>query len=245
MATQLSLFVKYDGNDLVFTGNKLEIYIPESYTSSGHASIEGSIFKTFGILPCILYDKNDKKIDEFTLNLPVMITLYFNNYEVKKMTFNNDNEPSSYAVITYYTQEKIMPSSIVKTSVNAETFMKLMCAGKITGIPYNKLSIAWLRNMELSGVNFGVTMLLYEIIISEIYRNKNNPDEKFAYYIGRKPNVSQFDYRASNLREICSRNSTFAALTFEDFDTMVTTSLNRTQYNKTQVESPIEKIIKM
>ena len=241
----LSMFVRDDGDNIVFTGHKLEIYIPESYTSRGAAVIEGSVFKTFGVLPCRVFDKNDKVIGEYTLNIPVDISLYFSTYEVKKLTFNNDDEPSNYAVIQYFTQEKIMSSFITQTSANAEKFMKYMCAGKIIGIPYDKISISWLKNMKLSGVGFGVTMLVYEIIISEIYRNKNNPDEKFAHYIGKNPKASMYDYRASNLREICSRNSTFAALTFEDFDTMVTTSLNRTQYHKKQVESPIEKIIKM
>lgn len=241
----LSMFLRDDGNDIIFTGHRLEIYIPESYTSGGIASIEGNVFKTFGILPCRVFDKNDKVLGEYTLNIPVDIALYFSDYEVKKYTFNSDPEPSNYAVIKYFTQEKIMSSFITKSSTNAELFMKLMCAGKIKGIPYDKISIAWLKNMELAGVGFGVTMLIYEIIISEVYRNKNNPDEKFSHYLAKNPKASMYDYRPSNMREICSRNSTFAALTFEDFDTMVTTSLNRTQYNKKQVESPIEKIIKM
>lgn len=241
----LNMFLRDDGENIIFTGHKLEIYIPESYTNSGIAVIEGNVFKTFGILPCRVFDKNDKVIGEYTLNIPVNIELYFSNYEVKKISFNNDPEPTNHAVIEYLNQDKIMSSFITQTSTNAEMFMKLMCAGKITGIPYDKIVIAWLKNMELSGVNFGVGMIIYEIIISEIYRNKKNPDEKFSHYIGRNKNGSMMDYRASNLREICSRNSTFSALTFEDFDTMVTTSLNRTQYNKKQVESPIEKIIKM
>ena len=120
-----------------------------------------------------------------------------------------------------------------------------MCAGKIKNIPYDKLLDVWQKNLELNDVNLGVPSSILELIISEIYRNPKNPNEKFSKYINENPKAHKMFYRASNIREICSRNSTFAALTFEDFDTMVTASLNMNKYNKKQVESPIEKVLKM
>ena len=52
------------------------------------------------------------------------------------------------------------------------------------------------------------------------------------------------DYATSNMREICAQNSTFAAITYEDMDSMLITSLNRSKLKKAQVESPLERIIK-
>jgi hypothetical protein len=49
----------------------------------------------------------------------------------------------------------------------------------------------------------------------------------------------------ASIRQICQYASTFTALWFEDFDAMVTTSLNRTRENKPEANSPLEKIIKM
>ena len=79
------MFLRDDDKDIIFTGHKLEIYIPESYVTSGNAYIKGSLYYTFGILPCRVFDKNDKIIGEYTLNLPVNISLYFSDYEIKKL----------------------------------------------------------------------------------------------------------------------------------------------------------------
>ena len=49
----------------------------------------------------------------------------------------------------------------------------------------------------------------------------------------------------ASIRQICQYTSTFTAVTFEDLDSMVTTSLNRERENIPETESPIEKIIKM
>ena len=62
---------------------------------------------------------------------------------------------------------------------------------------------------------------------------------------GKDDNVSDYDYKMASIRQICQYSSTFTALTFEDFDSMVTTSLNRTAEHKSEQESPLEKIIKM
>ena len=57
--------------------------------------------------------------------------------------------------------------------------------------------------------------------------------------------ISQFDYQTASIRQICQYTSTFTALTFEDIDSMITTSLNRSRNKGNEVDSPIERIIKM
>jgi hypothetical protein len=179
-----------------------------------------------------------------TLNLPTTIILHFS--DIYKATVNlYDDEPISYRVLKYYNNDIVMSNVVQKDSTNAEVFFGLMSSGKIKNIPYDKLLQIWQKNLDLNGVNLGVPSSILELIMAEIYRNPKNPNEKFSKFINNNPNASKTDYRASNIREICSRNSTFTALTFEDFDTMMTASLNMNKYNKKQVESPIEKVIKM
>ena len=48
-----------------------------------------------------------------------------------------------------------------------------------------------------------------------------------------------------SIREMCQYTSTFNGVTFEDFDSMVTTSLNRTREHIEDPESPIEAILKL
>jgi len=243
----IQTFLKDDGENIVFIGHYMEIYIPETYFLTKLAEIEGTLVKTFGLLPCVVKDKNDKIILSETINIPTTIILHFKDiYRTKiNLQLNNGDEPESYRVLKFYKDDILMSNVVQKDSTNAELFINLMCQGKIKNVPYDKILSIWQKNLELNDVNLGVPSVILELIISEIYRNPKNPNEKFSKLINKNPKESRLNYRASNIREICSRNSTFAALTFEDFDAMMTASLNMNKYNKVQVESPIEKVIKM
>lgn len=243
----LSNFLKDDGENIIFTGHYMEIYVPETYFATKLAEIDGSLIKVFGLLECAVFDNKDKKLLQETLNLPTTIVLYFNDMYTAKLNLYpkiENVEPVTYRVLKFYKNNTIMSNVIQKDSTNVELFVNLMCAGKIKGIPYNKILTLWQKNLELNDVNLGVPSSVLEIIISEIYRNAKNPNEKFSKYSQKNPK-DVYNYRASNIREICSRNSTFSALTFEDFDMMLTASLNMTKYDKKQVDSPIEQVIKM
>ena len=84
----------------------------------------------------------------------------------------------------------------------------------------------------MNSVNLGVPSVIIELILSAAYRYKKDPTKKFSHVIGKDLNVSQFDYTMNNVRQICQYTSTFTALTFEDMDSMVTTSLNRAKTKK-------------
>ena len=58
-------------------------------------------------------------------------------------------------------------------------------------------------------------------------------------------NINNFDYVMNNIREICQYTSTFTAMTFEDIDAMITTSLNRTKTHSNETFTPIENLIKL
>lgn len=244
----LSNFLKDDGNNIIFTGNCMEIYIPDSYFERDIAIIEGVVVKTFGILPCTVFDANIKELNSYVLNLPTTITLYFKELSIEKRTIHKQtgSSPESCHILRFFKNDPIMPNIIQQDSSNVSTFfINLLCTGKLTLLPYDKIFEVWQKNLELNGANLGLTGTAMEVILSEIYRSREDPNEKFAIAISKNPKISMYDYRASNIREICSRSSTFAALTFENMDAMLTSSLNMKNYNKKQVESPLEKILKM
>jgi hypothetical protein len=83
------------------------------------------------------------------------------------------------------------------------------------------------------------------MILSVSYRDKNNPYNKFSTVIGKNPSVSQFDYKMSSIREICQYTSTFTAITFEDMDLMITSSLNRSNKKVKEEEAPTEVLLKL
>lgn len=238
-------FLKNDGNSIIFTGHYLEIYIPEKFFETKFAKIEGATINTFGLLYCAVFDQNDKVIAQDILNLPTMIYLNLKDMESRKLTLFETDVNGTYRVIKFFKNDHVMPAGIQPNSTNAELVVDMLISGKLDYIPYNKLLDVWRTNLRLNKTKLGVPSSVLELILGELYRDKSDPSYKFSIAINKNPKISQYKYRAAGVRELCSRNSTFAALTFEDMDSMITSSLNMNKYNKKQSESPIEKVIKM
>jgi hypothetical protein len=246
----LSLVLRDDGNNLVFTGYKLEVYIPEHYFKSNVATLLGSSVSTLGLAYTAVFDKNDKMVGKYELlNLPSMIKLLSADIEKREVEIIPESKGGTkqmYYVVKFYKDDKVMVNAVQQDSSFVETFTNYLLAGKLDGnIPYDKIVEVWLKNLELNNTRLNVPISVIGVIIGEIYRSKKNIDIKYSKIVGKDMKASMYDYITLNMRQICARNSTFSAVTFEDFDTMVTTSLNRKEYNKKQVESPVEKIIKM
>lgn len=244
----LSQMVRDDGENIIFTGKYMEMYIPDFYFEGKLAEDFGSSLRVFGLFNIRVFDDKGKPMKLETFNIPTMI--YTHPSEIEKrdiqLVEGGENEVETYRVAKFYKDSIIMPNSIPQDASNVELFLSILTRGRVPKtIPYSQVLQVWQRNLDLNGVKLGVTSTILEIIISEIYRNKKKPEETFAKLIGKNPTTSEYAYRTANIREICARNSTFAALTFEDMDQMFTSSLNINRYNKQESDSPIEKIIKM
>lgn len=244
----LKQYLKDDGDEIIFTGEYMEAYIPEFYFEGKLAEDQGSSLNVFGLFNVRVFDAKNKPGPLETFNIPSLIYITPSEVERRELQLidGDDGESEVYHVAKFYKGTAVMKNNIPQDASNVELFLALLFRGKIPKtIPYDQVLSIWQKNLDINSVNLGVTSTVLEIIISEIYRNKNKPEETFGKAVGRNPKMSQYAYRTANIREICARNSTFAALTFEDMDSMLTTSLNIKKYNKQESESPIEKIIKM
>lgn len=237
--------LKVDKDKFLFTGEELRVYIPEFYFEKGIAQELGSRLDTLGLLNVQLVTKG-KLGDLETLNLPTQINLYPSDISKETLTLIKGMEPEVYRVAKFIRGDYFTDVNVVKDSTNVEKFLKLLTGGKIPNtVPYGKVIEIWHKNLEINGIKLGVSSTVMESIIREIYRDKKVPEFTFGEVAGKNPNKSEYDYRTANIREVCSRNSTFASLTFENMDQMINSSLNITRYKKKQTISPIEKIIKM
>jgi hypothetical protein len=112
-------------------------------------------------------------------------------------------------------------------------------------IPYPLLSKIFTKNSTDNGVDLGVPIQIIDLIIYKVCRDKKDVSRPFGQIIGKNPKVSPIAYQFANMRDICGADSVFAALTFEDMNTMLDSSLNMTMNGDSQNLSPTEQIIKM
>ena len=142
---------------------------------------------------------------------------------------------------------KLCISNILEDSSNAQLFLRDITYGKLpASIPYNKSLFLWRKNQQMNKVNFGVPSVIQEVVLSCSYRYKKDPSIKFAKIIGRKgTTATMFDYEMASIRRICQVTSTFTGITFESFDDMVTTAINRSREHGNETPSPLEDLLKL
>jgi hypothetical protein len=135
-----------------------------------------------------------------------------------------------------------MSSAIFQEEEYAKAYLKYITGGNLPSvIPYSQLLLMWRKNMALNGVYFGVPSCYLELVLATMNRNPNDLSQKFSMVADT---AGDYDYATASIRQICQYNSTFTALTYEDMDSMITASLNRSRNHTQETISPVEQIIK-
>ena len=206
----------------------------------------GRTIHVLGVFDINILDEKGNIKEEKILNLPTFIDINVYDFEDRVVKLPSEVEPVPCKVITYYKNSIIMKSQIIKNDDNVSGFVDFVVNGKLPkNLPYSKSIRIWRKNLSLNGSSLGVPSMIMEMILSVAYRDKNNPYNKFSTVVGNDLSVSEFDYKMSNIREICQFTSTFTAITFEDMDTMITSSLNRSNKKVKEEEAPTEVLLKL
>lgn len=221
----------------------MEFYVPTYYFDNKWAIPRGEQLRVFGIFNVGLYE-GDKLKEIKSLNLPMFILI--NTYEQDIRNIDFKGSPNTKCMVyKYHKGQQIMQDSIIVDSDNALTYLDIIMKGKLpTTIPYSKALNMWEKNQELNNVNFSVPSTTLEMILAVSYRDKDHVEKKFATVIGADPSVSDYDYEMLNIRQICQYASTYTAMTFEDINSMITTSINRDRDKRDEMESPVERVMK-
>lgn len=241
-------YFKSDGKFIYLEAEYAEFYIPKYYFDDTGKFAEdlGSTVRALGVFDVGFFSNGQLK-EMRVLNIPTWTDFFVNDSEDRNVSLPRDEEGSvPCKVLKFNKGHRIISSSIVEDSSNAESYLDFVLKGKVPSIvPYSKSIQIWRKNKELNSVHLGVPSVIEEMILSCAYRDMNNPSRKFAEVIGKDPKVSQYDYIMNNIRQICQYSSTFAGITFEDIDSMITTAINRTRTKGMEQYSPIEELLKL
>ena len=245
MAAKTNKYFKTDGKYIYLEYNSAEIYIPDYYftTAGDFAEDKGETIRCLGILNIGFFENGTLK-EMRMLKIPTWLELYVLNIESREVNLPGEG-PILCKVLTYAKGHKIMNSYIIEDSSNVEKYFSIILKGKLPKAPYSSLCDLFLKNQALNGVTLPVPAVIEELILSGACRYKDNPNIRFSQAINEYPNISDYDYSLSNVRQICQYTSTFTALTFEDMDSMISSSLNRTRNKEEEIFSPVEDLLKL
>ena len=235
---------RHEDTNIILEDNYCEFYIPMSYFDSKWAVMGSDKIRTIGLFNVGLFNPKGEIKELKLFNLPTQCEI--NVYETERRVVEYGHmEATDCMVLKFVKDQVVMQDSVIEDSEFAQTFLDIIMKGKLPNtIPYDKALDIWRKNLELTNVNFNVPSSVLEMILATCYRDKNNIQKKFSSVAGSDKDVSMYDYTMLNIRRICQYSSTFTGMTFEDINSMITTSLNRSREKKSEMESPVEKIIK-
>lgn len=245
---KISSLIKKD-NSVIFDGERMNIYIPSSYFDRNMANYNGKFINTLGIFLFEITTDNDFKSNKdgifHKLKLPVKINFeYDDTYKIKKKI--DKYAEDSYIVFVVKKGNIFLDNVYREQNANStQDFINALHKGYLPKfIAYDEVIQMYLNNIQITKTNLRNCSMVFETIISECYRSKNNMKIPFRKIAGKTGNVNMYDYQNVNIKRLPSLNSTFADMAFEDVKQSIISSVNKTRSGAKENESPVEKTIK-
>jgi hypothetical protein len=243
-------FLKKIGDSVVFDGEYMEVYIPKDYFSKGIAEYHGDKISTLGIFNFMVYSKpkdTKSKGEVHLMKLPMTIKFEFDTFHDDTVKLTADQEAEEYRIFELSKGSVIIDTVVKEQSAeNSKKFIYLLHGGKLPkALKYEDIIELYHESITLNKVSLNNPSVIFELIIAELCRYNANIEMPFRMMIGRdNAKVSEYDYNNINLKKLPSINSTFNAMTFEDINQAIISSIKKTRNNETENPSPVEKIIK-
>lgn len=242
-----------DGEYIYLNKPYAEVYISDSLFGdpmkpSTIASEYGSGIRTIGIFNIKFFDSENEDRNNVplkTFNYPNMIETSPSAISIAKLDMDG-LLPDTYRILKYYKGDIIMKASSVQNAENCEFFLKLLTSGKIpSGIKYDDVMHLWIKNLQINNVNPGVPYLTLQLIISELYRYRNDPTKQYRKVAGTGEKIEDSQYFNSNVNDATAYSSVFAGVTFERYSDKMASSLVMSKKGIKQTKSPVEMVVSM
>lgn len=232
-------FEEKDGK--IIAATDVDIIVPDFHYANKLVEELGSTMRLFGTVPIVV---GGNTID--TLNVPSWHTYQVYTSDAETVDLPGQG-PTKCKIFHYPKGHEVCANMVVEDAANAQLFLSQIIYGKIPGtVPYDKAVALWERNQQLNSVNFGVASVTNEVVLAASYRYKADATKKFGMVYAKNPDkLTLYDYEMASFRRICQLSSTFAGITFECFDDMITSGVNKSRTNAEETYSPLEDLLKL
>lgn len=241
-------FLVEKDDKIYFNGGKLEIFIPKSYFKNDIAEMYGTFIESLAIFVFKFYEhEDDVKCKTFQISLPEKISFKFSESEEFEGEVKRGMEIDKYYKFILYSGDEFLNSvNIPKSYKHMEAFVNLHHTTKIPQTTeYHDILNLYLDSMSINGTSLRMPLGVLEMMISELARDSNNAEIPFRKAIGPKGSkVQPLDYKQISIKNLATINSTFTAITSEDMNRSIISSVNKYRNDGLEVETPIEKTIK-
>lgn len=239
MANTIPPFLKKEGDTLYFNGEgQFIMFVPELYFERNVAEVLGENVRLLGIADYTITNKTGDFGPIKPFNFPTMFMCSPSTIEKKKnYQISPKFKAQDYRLLIFNKGDKISLSTKVPRMIsNCEDFYKIFFSGKMpTTIKYDELYKYFMDNIHLNGGDYGLSVQLFGIVISEICRDPNDKKKLFRHTDMKDMN----GYQCISIKDVPKQVSAFTALTSENIDESLVSGI----LNKNKAYSPLEKLM--
>jgi hypothetical protein len=233
-------FIKVKGDSFVFANDGcFKFYVPEKFFTNKLAEFTGEYISLFGVIPYALFDKNDKPIGKLrNFKFPISFLTKPDEIEkVKDLVLTKNNLPEDYRILKYYKDGVIVVNyNIAEDAENIQKWYSALDTGSLPNtLDYSELQNYFIRNAQLTGNGYAVSLQLIGIVIGELCRSKKDIDKPFR--LEDNPDMNAYQWIA--IKDVPRGTSPFTAIQSEQWDDAIIAAI---MYDKVR-ESPLEKIM--
>jgi hypothetical protein len=239
------MFYRKENESVVFNGKGYMIfYVPEDYFESDCAIITGNYINLLGVFNYAIFDDNDKPVGRLKMfNFPsAFLSQPSEVTKQKDIKLTQNSDKQDYRLLKFKDGDKIIVQDKVPQDIeNVEDFFKIFI---ITGkspdtISYLDAYKPFLDSIAINGNSYNVSNQLFGILISEIYRDKEDKSKPFRLSKAKK-DKDWTNYSIVSIKEVPNYSSPYIRITAENFDdSIIQASMMKDNKIKS---SPLEKI---
>ena len=235
----------YVKDNCIYAKDYLEMYIPLIYFGNKNDSEKrkyaidrGEIIEVFALV----YVKGVDNVIQF-MNVPTRLDI--KQYDWDETEIEVHEQKIQCRRLKFMKDAYICSDTVIQNFNLGEDWVNMLLDGKVPStINYPKLINIWWNNCEITGIDLQCHTKIMELIICNLFRNKDNLKERYAKVYGNKSSPEGYDYKSGDVRSIVEQLSTFSGFIFEDIGRMITSGINNSLDNIEEKESPLEKVMK-
>ena len=244
-------FLKRDGEALLYNGEGQLIYaVPEEYFTARVAEEYGSYYVLIGMFNYMQVNKNGTKVGKTKpFDFPTKFMCKPSSMEQKvsgvelNKKFGGFEDEVLYRLLIFNKGDEVVHSVFVPEAIeNVEDFFRLlfMVSRLSNTIPYDKVHEYIKENMNLSGSDYGVNAQMYGIIISEIFRDKD--DISIPFRNGKNIDNDMKAYKTISMTKTPNYIDPYVSITSQYWDESLMSAVLLSQKGEDK-GSPLEKIM--
>lgn len=225
----------------------IEVYLPydyleKAYRGLNYYSLVGTKVKYFGVGNMRFFN-NQKEMDSpvgvpvYTLGIPMIITGEPTDIDTREVQFTSGGPSRKCIVLTFYKNDEFLCNTdAIKGNDNVMIYLTRLLGGKLNHVSPEE-AVGILQDVQkMNGIKLRIPSEEEEIFIAERYRSDRDPSKKARLIDSTNPDKIV----SLNMRQEAMKSTTYQALTHEDVNTSLISSVNRIRSGIVDKPTPVE-----